>query len=35
MHPKNKISRLFTSFYILSGVEIALAALGIIGMKYL
>jgi voltage-gated potassium channel len=35
MHPTTEISRLFTSFYILSGVAIALAALGIIGMNYL
>ena len=35
MHPTTEISRLFTSFYILSGVAIALAAMGIIGMNYL
>ena len=35
MHPTTEISRLFTSFYILTGVAIALAAMGIIGMNYL
>jgi hypothetical protein len=35
LHPTTEISRLFTAFYILSGVAIALSALGIIGMNYL
>jgi hypothetical protein len=35
LHPSNDISRLFTAFYIMSGVAIALAALGIIGKNYL
>jgi len=35
LYPTNEISRLFTAFYILSGVAIALSALGIIGMNYL
>ncbi len=35
LHPTTEISRLFTACYILSGVAIALSALGIIGMNYL
>ena len=35
LHPTTEISRFFTAFYILSGVAIALSALGIIGMNYL
>jgi hypothetical protein len=35
LHPTTEISRLFTAFYILLGVAIALSALGIIGMNYL
>lgn len=35
LHPTTDGSRLFTAFYILSGVAIALSALGIIGMSYI
>jgi voltage-gated potassium channel len=35
LHPTTDVSRLFTSVYVLSGVAIALAALGIIGTNYL
>lgn len=35
LHPTTDTSRLFTSVYVLSGVAIALAALGIIGTNYL
>jgi voltage-gated potassium channel len=35
LHPTTDASRLFTSIYVLSGVAIALAALGIIGTNYL
>jgi voltage-gated potassium channel len=35
LHPTTDTSRLFTSIYVLSGVAIALAALGIIGTNYL
>jgi hypothetical protein len=35
LHPTSDISRLFTAFYIMTGVAIALAALGIIGKNYL
>jgi hypothetical protein len=35
LHPTNDGSRFFTALYILSGVAIALAALGIIGMNLL
>jgi len=35
LHPTTDLSRLFTSFYILAGVTIAFASLGIIGMNYL
>lgn len=35
LHPTTDGSRLFTALYILSGVAIALSALGIIGMNYL
>jgi hypothetical protein len=35
LHPTSDGSRLFTAFYILAGVTIAFASLGIIGMNYL
>ena len=35
LHPTSDASRLFTVFYIISGVAIALAALGVIGKNYL
>jgi hypothetical protein len=35
LHPTTDGSRLFTALYILSGVAIALSALGIIGMNYI
>jgi hypothetical protein len=35
LHPTTEGSRLFTAFYILSGVAIALSALAIIGKNYL
>jgi hypothetical protein len=35
LYPTTEMSRLFTAFYILSGVAIAVSALGIIGMNYL
>lgn len=35
LHPTSDASRLFTALYIISGVAIALAALGIIGKNYL
>ena len=35
LHPTNSISQLFTAIYILLGVAIALASLGIIGTKAL
>lgn len=35
LHPTTDISRLFTAFYILSGVAIALSAMAIIGKNYL
>jgi voltage-gated potassium channel len=34
MHPTNDVSRLFTAFYIIVGVAIALTSLGIIGRNY-
>lgn len=33
--PSTEISRLFTSFFILTGAAVAFASLGIVGMKYL
>ena len=35
LYPTNDLSRLFTSFYILTGVAVALASLTIIGNHYL
>lgn len=35
LHPTNDVSRLFTAFYILLGVAIALSALAVIGKNYL
>jgi hypothetical protein len=35
LHPTSDASRLFTALYIISGVAITLAALGIIGKNYL
>ena len=35
LHPTTDVSRLFTAFYIITGVAITLAALGIIGKNYL
>jgi hypothetical protein len=35
LHPSTDGSRLFTAFYILSGVAIALSALAVIGKNYL
>ena len=35
LHPSSDASRLFTAFYILVGVTIALAALAVIGSSYL
>jgi len=35
LHPTSDASRLFTSFYILIGVAIALAAITVIGTSYL
>jgi voltage-gated potassium channel len=35
LHPTTDGSRLFTALYILSGVAIALSALGMIGMNYI
>ncbi|PWB38553.1 MAG: two pore domain potassium channel family protein [Parcubacteria group bacterium] len=35
LYPTTDFSRLFTAFYILSGVSVVLASLGIIGSRYL
>jgi hypothetical protein len=35
LHPTTDVSRLFTAFYILVGVAIALSALAVIGKNYL
>jgi hypothetical protein len=35
LHPTTDVSRLFTAFYILLGVAIALSALAVIGKNYL
>lgn len=35
LHPTTEFSRLFTSFYILSGVSVVLASLGVIGSQYI
>lgn len=35
LHPTTEFSRLFTAFYILSGVSVVLASLGVIGSQYI
>jgi voltage-gated potassium channel len=35
MHPTSDLSRIFTAFYILIGVTIALGSIGIIGSNYI